>query len=264
MSDALVAESTIGITVPGNLFGLNYSSFKLERKLVFNDPTDAAGAALAETQAVEDMTVEVTENFQQLVRQINAAGSQLPTQAAPSYTEQAHVAQAPYQQPAMPQANAGSPQGVAALLNGQAAAAPSASGVLVAHGAYGEVVFPSLQALSKDQLRDGVLRLVSASDGMSVDPSHVMIFDEREQLTQASLTGQTARAGHIGAVKVKNGTPLAGIIGTRALAWIDFDVVAGKLKVSQTKDFKALDFGSRQALAQPAGAGAAPQAGNPF
>lgn len=242
--EATIAESTVRVHIPGDAFGYRGNITK-ERKVVYATPVTFREAAASEQDLVDSLTEEIIEHLTESAQKVSMIASSLPKQATPGFSQASPVpAAAPVQQPVTQVANPSTPEGVSALVNGQAS--PD-TGIVSVQGSYGPLHFPHPQALDSRAMQDGVLVLLGAPD-VQVHPTQVRVFDNRADM----LNGRPS--GHMAAVKVaRSGSQAAqAALGNKAIAWVDWDVRLNKVVIKPTRDFKALPLNVRQELSAPA------------
>jgi hypothetical protein len=107
-------------------------------------------------------------------------------------------------------------------------AVPSGGSVFTVTNKYGSEIYSvGVDVLSSQDLQDGAI--AKLCDKFKFDPSQVVAFDDRPEY----------RRGHVGNIQFRKDSPGAGVLGGKAIAWIDLNA-DGTLKLTPTKDFKDL------------------------
>lgn len=252
LDDVRISEITARVHVPGDAFGYR-GNVTIERKAELAQPVTPEYVSPIEAALVASITDDVIKHLQAAAAKVADAAGSLPARAVPGITQVSPVPAGPapsFAAPITDVAAATDASGVSALANG---AAP-AGGLVSVAGTYGEVHFPHPQALSTQDLKNGVLAQVAQV--LECHPSQVVIFDNRADM----LAGRPS--GHMAAIKIAKAGAFEAqqAMGSRAVAWVDWDLRQQRIVLRPTKDFKALPLNVRAALQQPAPVGG----GNPF
>jgi len=235
----LVTEASVRVHIPGDAF--NYKgNVTVEARLAYDQPT-------AWEVVADDVDTIGHHLRDEALAQHEAALQAIAQRAGIEVTRMGFSQVTPVPAAAPAQAPAGY----------QAAPAPAApvmqqgGSIVSVQGRYGALHIPHPQAVPTQALNEQVLGAMSGPE-FEVHPSQVRFFDNRQDL----IAG-TDRSGHLGVVRVsRNGSQAAqAAIGGKAIAWVDWDLQGGVLKVRPTKDFGALPLSVRTELASPATGG---------
>lgn len=230
-----VLGGTIELSLPGDTFNSRFGAGRI---------TVALGQAHLLPRIVEAVLSDVQKSFDlaNAYAAKNAPAGRPSGVAAGGYATQVQVPTGiPQQAPAGQPVYGTGAAAVAGLANGQYSPAGIEAGMMQVQGQYGLLTFPSRQVLSSQDMTH--MAQQACAEILGINPANIICFDNRKDLE----AGDT-RSGHMGVVKFSKVCPedVSSKFLTRnnrpaSVAWVDWDLTRNTVKVSVTKDYKAIE-----------------------